>query len=471
MAALSMFSGALVIAIIVISFLLIKARNDASLIKSKYASIIDVDAERDRIQTEMKALIAEKDKIKTEFLDKKSRLTTEYNNAHKIFEKVQKEISLLEETTEMMDCGLYKPHFDFDAPEDFRRQLEVLREEEKDMIRMDDAVVCDTEWAVEGSKAAGKKMTKQTHKLMLRAFNGECDAAVAKVRWDNIVKMEERIKNAFEKINKSAEVNRSHITNKFLELKIKELRLTYELQEKIKQEKEEQRQIREQMREEERAQREIGKAKEEAEKEEARFSKALEKARDEIQKASGDKLIKLNEKVAQLEAQLKSAQELKERAISRAQITKSGHVYIISNIGSFGENIYKIGMTRRLEPVDRIRELGDASVPFSYDVHALIYSDNAPELENKIHKHFETRRVNLINQRREFFSITLDEIEKWSQKENYDIKLTKIVEAQEYRETMAIRLKGEDSVKQVVKQNLPESINNLFSDDDEVIAS
>ena len=131
-------------------------------------------------------------------------------------------------------------------------------------------------------------MTKQTHKLMLRAFNGECDAALAKVRWDNAIKMEERVRKAFETINKSGEVNRSHITNQYLDLKINEFRLTHEYQEKIKQEKDEQREIQEEMREEEKAIREIELAKKEAEKEETRYQKALEKAREEAQKASGE---------------------------------------------------------------------------------------------------------------------------------------------------------------------------------------
>lgn len=464
-------AGLLAIIIGIISFFLIKARKENLLIKGKYASIINIDAERDLIKKEIEALNAERDKIKSEFIEKKGKLTAEYDSAHKIFDNLQKEINLLEETTDIMDFGLYKPHFNFDAPDEYRQQIESLRENEKEMIRFDKAVICDTEWTVEGSKAAGKKMTKQNHKLMLRAFNGECDAALAKVRWDNIIKMEERIKKAFEKINKSAEINRSHITGQFLDLKIQELRLTYELQDKIHQEKEEQRQIREQIRDEERAQREIAKAQEEAEKEEARFSKALEKAREEVQKASGDKLIKLNEKISQLEVKLKASQELKERAISRAQITKSGHVYIISNLGSFGENIYKIGMTRRLEPTDRVKELGDASVPFSYDIHAMIYTDNAPELENKIHKRFATKRLNLINPRREFFEVSLDEIEKWAKDESLDLRLTKMVEAREYRETMSIRSKGESSIKKAIEQNIPETINNLFSDEDMAEAS
>lgn len=122
-----------------------------------------------------------------------------------------------------------------------------------------------------------------------------------------------------------------------------------------------------------------------------------------------------------------------------AQQTKAGHVYVISNIGSFGDNVFKIGMTRRLEPMDRVKELGDASVPFEFDVHAMIYSDNAPELENIIHKEFDSRRVNLVNSRKEFFQVELEEIEEIAKKRNLDVEFTKIAEAREFRESKILR--------------------------------
>ena len=394
-------------------------------------------------------------------------MTSDYDNAYKVYENLQKEINLLEESLEMMDFGIYKPHFDFEASDEFRRQLELLREQEKEMIKQDRAVKCNIEWAVNASRVEGKRMTRLNHKLMLRAFNGECDAAVAKVRWDNILKMEERIKRAYAVINKSGEVIKSYITISYFELKQKELRLTFEYQEKIKEEKDEQRRIQEEMREEEKARREIELAKEEAEKEEIRYQKALEKAREDILKAEGNKVNELNEKILQLESKLKAAQELKERAISRAQITKSGHIYIISNVGSFGENIIKIGMTRRFEPLDRVRELGDASVPFIYDVHAMVYSDNAPELENKLHKRFESKRINLVNLRREFFAVSLNDIEEWAKNEKLELRLTKIAEAREFRESQAIRMKGEEAVKTAIKQDIPESIGGLFTTDED----
>lgn len=310
--------------------MLYRAHSSLAGIKKKYSSIFDVDAERSKILTEIESLKQQATATNQDFNNRKEKLTSEYNNAHTLYEKLKKEISLLEESLEMVEFGVYKPHFDFDTSEKYRQEIENLYEQEKIFIKDDKAIKCAAEWTVSGSKTEGKKMTRQHHKLMLRAFNAGCDSVLSKVRWDNALKMEERIKDAFEAINKSGESNRSYITQEYLDLKLKELRLTYEYQEKIKEEKDEQRRIQMEMREEEKVRREIEKAKEEAEKEETRFQKALEKARIEAEKTTGDKLIAMNSKISELEDQLISAQEQKDRAISRAQLTKSGHIYVIS---------------------------------------------------------------------------------------------------------------------------------------------
>jgi DNA repair exonuclease SbcCD ATPase subunit len=251
--------------------------------------------------------------------------------------------------------------------------------------------------------------------------------------------LRERLDAAYEAINKLADSYRVAISRPYFDLKLQELRLTFEYQEKLKAEKDEQRRIQDQIREEEKAQREIEKALRDAENEEERFEKALARARAEVATAQGTELERMNQKIALLEAQLKEAQANKERAISRAQLTKSGHVYIISNIGSFGENKFKIGMTRRLDPMDRVKELGDASVPFEFDVHAIIYTENAPALEGKLHDHFAERRINLINERKEFFEITIDELTAAVASFDGTIELIKVPEARDYRETLAIR--------------------------------
>ena len=273
---------------------------------------------------------------------------------------------------------------------------------------------------------------------MLRAFNGDCDSLISKVNWSNIDKMEERIRKAKKDIEKMNEDLKITLSVNYLNLKLQELWLTHELANKIREEKEEQRRIREQIREEEKLRKEIEKAMAEAKKEEEQFKNAIDMARTELEQASEGQKAALLDKIQELEERLHEAEEKEERAISRAQMTKSGYVYVISNIGSFGENIYKIGLTRRLEPMDRVKELGDASVPFTFDVHAMIYSEDAPKLENTLHNTFVTSRMNRINPRKEFFKISLDEIEEIAKKHDGKVEFTKIAEAREYRESLAL---------------------------------
>jgi hypothetical protein len=214
------------------------------------------------------------------------------------------------------------------------------------------------------------------------------------------------------------------------------------------------------MREEEKAQKEYEKAEREAAEEEMRYQKALEKAKKELGFASKEEMEALNDKIGQLEKNLLEAKEKKEKAISLSQLTKVGHIYVISNIGSFGEDVYKIGMTRRLDPLDRIRELGDASVPFQFDVHAIIYSENAPKLEYELHKRFEEKRLNRINGRKEFFKITLDEIEAFIKEHtNAEIQFTKLAEAKEFRETLNLLERLNKVVERSPEtQKFPESL-------------
>lgn len=228
------------------------------------------------------------------------------------------------------------------------------------------------------------------------------------------------------------------ITEAYVDLKLQELHLVHEYQEKVQAEKEEQRRIREQMREEEIAQRELEKARQEAEREEKRYGDALIKARQEVELAAGEKQQKLLSQIEALQRRLEEAHANKERAIARAQMTRSGHVYVISNIGSFGEDVYKIGMTRRLDPLDRVRELGDASVPFQFDVHAVIYSNDAPGLESVLHRAFQNRRINRVNERKEFFNVTIDEIAQVVRQHHAEIELTRVAEAKEYRQSLAM---------------------------------
>jgi hypothetical protein len=339
----------------------------------------------------------------------------------------------------LQSFGVYRPRYGFESSEEYVARLKEIREQQKEMVKARSATFCDTKWTKDGNAAEGAKMVEQQSRLMLRAFNGEADAAIAKVKFDNVVALEQRITKACEEINKCGHATRVCVTRPYYELKLAELRLVHEHREKVQEEKEEQRRIKEQMREEQKAQAEIDRAQQEAEKEEANYEKALEKARAELAESTGKQHEKLEGLVTRLETELKAALDKKAKAIARAQLTKSGHVYVLSNEGSFGAGIFKIGMTRRLEPLERVDELGDASVPFPFDAHAMIYSADAPALEAALHRMFDDRRVNLANLRKEYFRVTLDEVRDAVAKLHHGIVTFVIaVEAEEYRKTRSI---------------------------------
>lgn len=394
----------------------------------KYQAVIDIEKEVEEKQNELNYV---KQTIE--------KLNNKYRDALATHESLLLENSLYEDKLEIGSFGLYSPQFNYDTSEQFKAAIEANYEEQKKMIKDDKAIICHSEWTVGGSKAEGKKMTNNYKKLMMFAFNGECEGLIAKVKWNNAEKTKDRIVRAFEAINKLGSIHNTGITTEYVGLKLKELSLTYEYEQKKYEEKEEQRRLREQMREEEKAQKEFERAQREAEDEELRFEKALEKAKTELKATGQNDNDTLIEKVKLLEQQLQEAHEKKERALAMAQLTKVGHIYVISNIGSFGEDVYKMGMTRRLDPLDRVRELGDASVPFQFDVHAVIYSDNAPQLEYELHQKFADRRINRINTKKEFFRVSLDEIEAFvNLHTGATIEFTKISEAKDYRETLTL---------------------------------
>ena len=412
----------------------------------RFSGIVSIESE-----------IESKNKEFSEIQANTTELNDKFINAKSIFKELEKDIKLYQNDLEFVELGIYEPIFDLESSEKYKERITQIVTRQKQLIKGGNACVCNTEWTVGNSRKQGEIMTRRYINLTLRAFNGECDSLISKVRWNNIKRFEERISKAFTAINKLGNSNNTFITDKYLKLKLDELHLVYELAHKKYQEKEEAREIRAEQREEERAQREFEKARKDAEIEEKRFQKALELAKKDLGLVSGEKLDELNSQIAKLEQNLKDAHEAKERAISRAQETKSGHVYIISNLGSFGEDVYKIGMTRRLEPMDRVKELGDASVPFTFDLHAMIFSENAPELENSLHKEFDDRRINKVNNRKEYFKVSLDEIEQVIiDKYEKEVDFIKVIEAQQFRETKSIikqlqQAKDEQAEKEVEK--------------------
>jgi vacuolar-type H+-ATPase subunit H len=276
-------------------------------------------------------------------------------------------------------------------------------------------------------------------RFVVDAFNGKVDSAMSRVKHDNYGIIKAEIEGAFTLVNSNGEAFRNaHIKRTYLDARLEELKWAVAAYELKRLDQEEQRSIREQMREEEKARREIEKAIAESEKEERILQKALQKAREELAKASDEQKQQYEAQLAELETKLLEAEAKGQRALSMAQQTRIGHVYVISNIGSFGEDVYKIGMTRRLEPMDRVIELGDASVPFPFDVHAMIKSDDAPTLEKHLHKHFMMNQVNKINPRKEFFKLRISNIKKAVDDLGIEAHWTLTSDAREYRESLAM---------------------------------
>ncbi|MEG2847802.1 MAG: DUF4041 domain-containing protein [Bacilli bacterium] len=349
---------------------------------------------------------------------------------------LNEDLKVLEKDDFILYSGSYEgDEYDFEESVMYQEELKNIKEKQKNLISLDEAIEKELNY--------NSKQAKDLTKLVVRGFNGECASIYTTVKYSNLEACEAKIIKSFTSINRLCKSSNFKISDEFLELKLKELFLIQGYKDMKQKEQEEQKLIREEMLQEEKARREYEKAIKDAEAEEKRQEKALEQARKEYEKImmtkNEEERMQYAEKIAELEKQLEEAHKLKERAVSQAQLTRAGHVYVISNIGSFGENVYKIGMTRRLEPLDRVKELGDASVPFPFDVHALIYSEDAPTLERTLHREFNDERLNLVNQRREFFNIKLEKIEEVVKEHHGEFKLTRIAQAEQYRQTLKMR--------------------------------
>ena len=395
-----------------------EAQTARAAIEQRFSAIVDVEKELAEVQAK-----AAKDRaqLEVEAASLQSRMGTlrdEYATKRKVYDGLVAQVAVFDERLAFAEMGVYEPHFDFDDSNQYKAAIEKVRAQQKQKVSAKNAVVCQIEWTVDGSKAKGKTMSDRAVRLTLRAFNNECEAAIANARWNNATAMEKRLETARSQIDAMNASNHVVITPSYFQSKLEELRLTHEYREKQKAEKEERAEMARAAREEAKLQRDL----EQAEVEETKYAKLLAKARKEAEGAVGPKL---NAKT--------------ERAQAMAEMTKTGYVYVISNVGSFGPDMVKIGLTRRLDPADRIRELGDASVPFLFDTHAVIYSDNAPSLERALHAEFAGGRVNAKNLRKEFFRASIAEVETAVRRLAPEASFFSDVEAQEYQETLAMR--------------------------------
>lgn len=416
---------------------LAKQAADHEATKSKYSGIISQEVEVARLQGIAASLTSDIERIRGTYAEKRALL-----------DLLEQQVAIYDERLAFSELGVYEPHFEFTDSEAYKARILEVRERQKAMISAKQAALCPTEWSVEGSKAKGATMINRQTRLTMRAFNNECEAAIANVRWNNVVAMEKRVLSAAAAIDKENTSLNLTLNDRYVALKIEELRLTHEYREQLKQEKEE----RSDLARAEREERKLLAEAEAAEREEEKYQALLEKARKEAD-SDGNR-----RRIEELEAALAAAHAASERARAMAEMTRSGYVYIISNVGSFGEDVVKIGLTRRLDPDDRIRELGDASVPFGFDIHAMIYSDAAPALEAALHKEFADRRINMSNFRKEFFRVSLDEVEAAVARLAPEAGFFKDREAQEWHETLARRNAALLDMQSAVSKSLPATI-------------
>jgi hypothetical protein len=309
-------------------------------------------------------------------------------------------------------------------------ELKAAREQSSRLVELKLASSCNYEEADRRDRA---------NRFVVDAFNGRVDAILSRTKHDNYGTLQQEIRDAYSVVNLNGLAFRdARVLPGYLDSRLNELKWAVIAMELRLQEREEQRELQERIREEEKVRREYERALQEAAREEALIREAMERARTEAEHASAEERAILEAELARLNQQLAEAEAKGQRALSMAQQTRSGNVYIISNVGSFGDGVLKIGMTRRLIPEDRVRELGDASVPFRFDVHAMIKSDDAPSLERMLHKAFEDARINKVNYRKEFFRIPLERIRSFAEENALAVTFTIAAEAREYRETLAL---------------------------------
>ena len=369
----------------------------------------ELEAEVERLRGELDRLgalgVAELERRKAQLT---AEIATEQANAAAERERVSAELAELRAqvvttSEEMMlqEAGIYEYRHPLADAVAYQDELKRLREEIKAMTRADGgAVLAINSWTVNGSVREGKKMVRETSKLMLRAYNAEADNLVRGMKAHRLDAAVDRLTKVAGTIAKLGVTMQIRISADYHALRIRELELAADYAQKLAEEKEREREEKARLREEQKAQQEMNRERQRLEKERQHHENALAAL-----EAKGDE-----EAAARLRAELGLIEAKIEDVDYRVANIRAGYVYVISNLGSFGENVVKVGMTRRLEPRDRIRELSDASVPFNFDVHALFFSKDAVGIEAELHRRLAEGRVNKVNLRREFFYATPAEV-------------------------------------------------------------
>jgi hypothetical protein len=383
-------------------------------------------------------LEARRMELERELTEQQNRISAAWTQGAAALDDLKKQIFAAKQSivaTEdlalLQEAGVYHYRHPLTDAVAYEKALEIIEDQMKAMVKKDGgAVLATTDWTVNGSVTEGRAMVRDFSKLMLRAFNAEADTLIRGLKPYKLNGALDRLKKVAETIERLGKTMNIRISAPYYELRVRELELTADFLQKQAEEKEAERLERERLREERKVQQEIERERTRLEKERQHYSNALEALL-----AKGDEagVMRMKEQLGEVDKQLESVD-------FRAANIRAGYVYVISNIGSFGEKIIKVGMTRRLEPMDRIRELSDASVPFNFDVHALHFSKDAVGIEAKMHELLAASRVNVVNQRREFFNATPLEVKAHLARVTGELLVfQEVPEALEFRQCLAER--------------------------------
>ena len=366
-------------------------------------------------------------------------LDTELTQKRNELAQLNEEIAVANGNLNLQEFGFFERQYSFSDSTKYKDKLDSLRMQQKSMVKNGIAGRIITPMLLDNSKSKGKAMQNQLIKAALRGFNGEADALLVKVSVVNVDNKIKALRKVFEQLNKMYSRNLIEITYPYLDLKIEELRLAAEYELQKQEEKELLREQREKEREDKKLQAEIKAKRKQLEKDRDHFKNMVAKVTELLKEAKNDEVDELKRQLAEYQDKLSELDEIEEDIDYREGHATAGYVYVISNIGSFGEDVYKIGVTRRLEPLERIRELSSASVPFQFDVHALIFSEEAFALETELHNQLANYKVNKVNGRKEYFKVSFEEIRNiLATHKELTVELNEDAEAFEYRQTKAI---------------------------------
>lgn len=379
-----------------------------------------------------------KRKKKEESLNNELKRTeNDLSKAKEELRNIRKDLVRAEDDLEMQEYGLYEPRYNFIHAVDYKERLDAVRAQQKQMIKDKTAAVGNTTWTMKGSEAQGRAFVNANIKQILRSFNNETTVLISKVKHSNIDNIDNRIRKTYTSLNNLYKREDVQITKGYLNLKLDELHIAYEYEVKKEEEKEALREAREREKEEKKLQKELEKERKKFERENETINSEIEEVKAKMAQAAAEEKAKLEAEIAKLQEALDKNNEEVRKINEWKEKPGAGYVYIISNIGSFGEDVFKIGVTRRDNPEDRIRELSNASVPFKFDTHVFIFSKNAYDLESQLHERFNDRRVNKMNMRKEFFRISIDDVKQIVEENKGQVhSFVEHPDAEEYYDTL-----------------------------------